>query len=253
MNPGAVEGTAGRRLVIGLQPVREALRVHGTRVSEVWIEARSSPKLAALQRFAEARGVRRIQRVALSRLDQLCHGVSHQGTLAFAPELVLIPFDELLKLNWPVAIALDKVQDPQNFGAVVRAAVGVASAPVIWPESASAPLSPAMFRASAGAIEHAKLCRVSSLRDALLLARERNIEVVGLSSDQSRLLHREVIRTPTILVVGGEHRGLQRSTRTACDRLVRLLDSRQIESLNVSVAAGIALHQLLVSQENSIS
>src|ERR1700690_968696 len=161
MNPNSKH-----RLIVGLQPVREAIRIHKSRLSQVLVDARPTPRLNAVERYARDQGVS-VERVAAQELDRQSCGVQHQGVIAYGPPLELLTLESLLKPENLLALALDEIQDPQNFGAVVRSAVGIAGAAIIWGENASAPLSPAMFRASAGAIEQARLCRVPSLRDAL--------------------------------------------------------------------------------------
>ena len=147
------------RAVCGLQPVREAIRIHGAKLERVLVETDTrepSSQLEAVARFARDQGAR-VDRVARADLDRIAHGVRHQGAIAFAPALILHPLDRLDCEGPPppLIVALDEVQDPQNFGAVIRSAVAMGSTAVMWPEHRSAPLSPATFRASAGAIEHA--------------------------------------------------------------------------------------------------
>ena len=151
------------------------------------IEDRSTPALDALARFATDQHVASVRRVPRAELERLSRGVSHQGAAAFAPELELLPLETLLDDTELVALALDSLTDPQNFGAVVRSAVAFGGAALVWGEHASAPLTPATFRASAGAIEHARLCRVRSLVAALGVAAERGVHVVGPRSGGARL------------------------------------------------------------------
>ena len=150
----------GLRLVTGLQPVREAIRVHRSALKRVALEQKDSPTLEALGRFAADQGVPEVVRVPRTELDRWTDGGQHQGVTAWAPELTLLAVEELLADPTLLALALDGIQDPQNFGAVIRSAVGVANAAVLWGEHSSAPLSTAAGRASAGAIEHAR--RVSA-------------------------------------------------------------------------------------------
>ncbi len=236
------------RLVVGLQPVREAIRVHGSKLFQVLVEARSTPRLNALERYARDQGVSRVERVATQELDRQSCGVQHQGVVAYASPLELLTLDSLLADKNLLAVALDEIQDPQNFGAVVRSAVGIAGAAIIWGENASAPLSPAMFRASAGAIEQARLCRVPSLRDALRRLSESGAQVIGLDAHAPESLHQMSLTGPLVLVIGSEHEGLGRGTRPACQSFAKLLSSGTLDSLNASVAAGIALHTVLVSR-----
>jgi 23S rRNA (guanosine2251-2'-O)-methyltransferase len=241
----------GQRLITGLQPVREAIRVHRFALKRVALEEKPSPTLDALARFATDQGIAEVIRVPRADLERWTEGGQHQGVVAWGPELRLIPVEELLADQQLLALALDGIQDPQNFGAVIRSAVGVADAAVLWGEHASAPLSPAAGRASAGAIEHARLCRVPSLVGALNAARERGVLVVGLDAHAPQRVGELDLSGPTILVVGNEHEGMGRGVRRACSAVGRLTASGRIDSLNASVAAALALHEAVVSRLRS--
>jgi 23S rRNA (guanosine2251-2'-O)-methyltransferase len=234
----------GPRLVLGLQPVREAIRRHRAALTEVLIDERGSPKLEALARFATDQGVGAVRRVPRSVLDQHAHGVNHQGAAALAPELVLVELDTLAHDPALAAIALDEIQDPQNFGAVVRSAVALGGAAVVFGEHASAPLTPATFRASAGAVEHARLCRVRSLTGALGALIAEGVTVVGLDASSQLRLSEVDLSGPSVLVLGSEGEGLGRAVRRSCTTLATLGTPTFVDSLNASVAAGIALYEL---------
>lgn len=246
-------GMEGLRLIAGLQPVREAIRVRRFALQRVALEEKESPTLDALARFATDQGVGEVIRVPRSELERWTEGGQHQGVVAWGPELTLLKIEALLDDPQLIALALDGIQDPQNFGAVIRSAVGVADAAVIWGEHASAPLSPATGRASAGAIEHARLCRVPSLVGALTAARERGIAVVGLDAHAPQRVGELDLSGPTILVVGNEHEGMGRAVRRACSAVGRLTASGRIDSLNASVAAALALHEAATSRLKSTS
>jgi 23S rRNA (guanosine2251-2'-O)-methyltransferase len=224
--------------------VREAVRRHGAALREVLIEDRPTPALDGLARFATDQHATVVRRVSRAELDRLSRGVSHQGAAAVAPELELVPIETLLDDPELVALALDSLTDPQNFGAVVRSAVAFGGAALVWGEHASAPLTPATFRASAGAIEHARLCRVRSLVEALGVAAERGVHIVGLDPDGAGPLSALDLSGPTLLVLGSEGEGLGRATRRACRSLASLGTLSVLQSVNVSVAAGIALYEI---------
>jgi 23S rRNA (guanosine2251-2'-O)-methyltransferase len=238
------QAEAGPRLVLGLQPVREAIRRHGSALKEVLIDERGSPKLDALARFATDQGVGAVRRVSRSLLDQHARGVSHQGAAALAPELALVELETLARDPALAAIALDEIQDPQNFGAVVRSAVALGGAAVLFGEHASAPLTPATFRASAGAVEHARLCRVRSLTGALGALVAEGVTVVGLDASSELRLAEVDLSGPSVLVLGSEGEGLGRAVRRTCTTLATLGTPTFVDSLNASVAAGIALYEL---------
>jgi 23S rRNA (guanosine2251-2'-O)-methyltransferase len=234
------------RIICGLQPVREAIRADGARLARVMVlepsSAEASPQLEALARFASDHGAR-VERVARSELDRVSRGVRHQGAIAFASELLVIPLHDIVLDDRALVVALDEIQDPQNFGAVVRSAVAMSASAVVWPEHRSAPLSPATFRASAGAIEHATLCRVSSLPPALESLRERGLCVVGLDAHGPASIDRIDLARPVAIVVGAEGKGLRKTVKRACDTLARLPMPGPIGSLNASVAVAIALYE----------
>lgn len=236
--------SAATRMICGLQPVREAIRAQGERLERVLVESepRDGPQLEALARFARDHGAP-VERLSRAELDRLARGVRHQGTIAFAPELSIARLDDLAVGPETLIVALDEVVDPQNFGAVVRSAVAMDATAVLWPEHRSAPLSPAAFRASAGAVEYATLCRVSSLPPALEALRARGVTVVGLDMAGDALIDRVDLVRPVALVVGAEGKGLRKTVRRTCDTLTRLPMGRSIASLNASVAVAIAIYE----------
>jgi 23S rRNA (guanosine2251-2'-O)-methyltransferase len=234
---------------VGLQPVRECLRVRGAAVIQLTLTAGDNPKLAALERFAVTQGVRSIVRWSRGEMDRLAQGAQHQGAIAIAPPLELLTWPQVLARPNLLAVALDRVQDPQNFGAVVRSAVATGDAAVVWGEHASAPLTPATFRASAGAIEHAALCRVGALKDALKSAQEAGAQVIGLAAQGDELLSQLDLRGPTVIVLGSEGSGLQSAVRRSCTRLAAVVRPRIVDSLNASVAAAIALYEVAKQRE----
>ncbi|HSN99804.1 MAG TPA: RNA methyltransferase [Candidatus Nanopelagicales bacterium] len=242
------------RLIYGLQPVREAIRAHGDRLGWVLVEQGAGPKLDALARYAADQGIP-VERAPRSELDRRTAGGRHQGAVAGAPELRLAGVDELPLVyppthpRWPdrpaVLMALDGVMDPQNFGAVIRSAVALGAGAVLWPEHSSAPLSPATFRASAGAVEHATLCRVPSLPDALRQLSDRGATAIALDAQGPVELGAVDLKGPVIIVVGAEDRGVRKPVRQACQVVARLPMAGTIGSLNASVAAAVALYEVL--------
>jgi 23S rRNA (guanosine2251-2'-O)-methyltransferase len=223
--------------------VREAIRAHGAKLTRVLVEAdaREAPQLDALARYARDHGAQ-VERASRADLDRLTRGVRHQGAVAFAPALRIARLEDLDLGDRTLLVALDEVQDPQNFGAIVRSSVAMGATAIVWPEHRSAPLSPAAFRASAGAVEHATLCRVNSLVGAIDTMKSRGIAVVGLEMTGDPVDSVDLSR-PAALVVGAEGKGLRRTIKRACDHLARLPMSGPLASLNASVAVAIALYE----------
>jgi 23S rRNA (guanosine2251-2'-O)-methyltransferase len=230
------------RTICGLQPVREAIRVHEGRLERVLVEHPGSPELERLARFAGDHGVT-VEKRPRGDLDRLAMGARHQGAIALAPELPLLDLEQAIDCD--LVVALDELQDPQNFGAILRSAVAMGAGAVVWPEHRSAPLSPATFRASAGAVEHARLCKVSSLVPALERMRERGFVVVGLDMAGDTTIDAIDLRGPSAIVVGAEGKGLRKTVKRTCDRVARLPMPGPLASLNASVAAAIALYEVV--------
>ena len=237
------------RLVIGVQPVREAIRAHGESVERVVIEQGDHPQLEALARFARDQGIE-VNVASRGELDRQARGARHQGAVALVPELRLHSLASLSVERSSLFLALDEIQDPQNFGAAIRSAVAFDASAVLWPEHSSAPLSPATFRASAGAIEHAVLCRVTSLPSAISHLGELGTTSVALDAGGDAPLAELDLTGPVLLVIGSEGKGLKKSVRRACARTARLPMGGAIASLNASVAAAIALYEARRQRES---
>ncbi len=232
------------RIVYGLQPAREAIRAHGARIGWLLVQKDGGPKLDALARHAAGLGIP-VERAPRAELDRRAAGGRHQGVVAGAPELVLVGLDAIPTGPGSVALALDGIMDPQNFGAVIRSAVALGARTILWPEHSSAPLTPATFRASAGAVEHATLCRVRSLPDALRALSARGVTSIALDAQGPAELGDLPLTGPVAIVIGAEDRGVRRPVRQACQHVARLPMAGPIGSLNASVAGALALYEVL--------
>lgn len=201
-----------------------------------------SAALGALERFARDHGIV-VERTGRAELDRRARGVSHQGAMALARPLVVTDLDETALGAMPLVLALDEVQDPQNFGAIIRSSVAMGATAVVWPEHRSAPLSPATFRASAGAVEHAVLYRVPALPRALERLRAEGLVVVGLDITATLSIDEVDLNRPVSIVIGSEGKGLRKTVKGCCDVLARLPMPGPIEALNASAAAAVALYE----------
>lgn len=238
------------RLVLGIQPVREALRVHGTALTQLWLEEGAHPRIEGLARMAAHEGVT-VTSARRSELDRLSKGTMHQGAAALAPPLRVLDLPKLIERleaereQAPIVLVLDGIMDPQNFGATVRCAVALGARYVVWPEHGSAPLTPSTFRASAGAIEHAVLARVPSLPAVVIAMREVGYDTVLLEAGADATLSEIDLTVPIALIVGAEDRGSKPAVRRAVAVKAKLPMVGAIDSLNASVAAGIALYEVV--------
>ena len=233
-----------KRIVAGVQPVREAIRVHGQHIEKIVVSSSGGPRLDAVARFARDQGID-VERVAKARIDKLARGGRHQGVLAYAPDLKILTVDEVEVSPDTVFVMLDKITDPQNFGAVIRCTVALGGTGIIWGQNQAAPLSAATFRASAGAVEHARLVQTNSLRDALEQLAAQGVQTIALDADAPRSLSEVDLTGPTLLVVGAEDKGVTRGIRRACATTAHLPMPGPIGSLNASVATAVALYEVL--------
>lgn len=231
------------RLIFGMQPVREAIRARGKDLSLVLVQSGAGPKHDAVARFATDQGVR-VERVSRAELDSRTKNGFHQGVVAIAPEVALVDLDALAVNERTLLLVLDGVMDPHNFGAAIRSAVALGATGVVWPEHASAPLSPATFRASAGAVEHATLCRVNALPQALSDLRDRGVTPVALDVRGTTELADLELAGPIAIVIGAEDRGPRKPVLAACAHVARLPLPGPVAALNASVAAAIALYEV---------
>lgn len=239
------------RMLLGIQSVREAVRAHGDRLDRVLVGDPSNERTEALGRFARDRGAK-VEHRPMVDLDRVARGGRHQGILAFAPDLPIGDLDGLVAAaleEGALIVILDGVTDPQNFGAVIRSAVALGATAVAWAEHAAAPLSPATFRASAGAIEHARLFRVRGTLDAVRALVDAGVTTIALDAGGSAELAALEVDGPVALVVGAEDKGPKPAVRKACSHLARLPMRGPLDSLNASVAGALAIYEIVRKRE----
>jgi 23S rRNA (guanosine2251-2'-O)-methyltransferase len=237
-----------KRLLLGPRAVTEGLRATPDRVSVVYSEPSApSGAVADVLRLARSRNVRCEERERVD-LDTLAAGARHQGVLAVAGEYPYVSLPELHE-NRPeraLLLALDQVTDPHNFGAIIRSAVALGATGIITLKDRAAPVTAAVVRASAGASEVARIARVTNLARALRELRADGLQIVGLAPEGAvELRDLPIPHGGRVLVVGSEGSGLRRLVREQCDVLARIELRGSLQSLNASVAAGIAIYESL--------
>ena len=240
---------AKAELVYGVHAVRALVERDPAGVLEVWLQERREPP--ALRRALSPRAASDIavHRVSRETLDRMSGSGAHQGVAArYRPSAVAAPIvtlDRLLGRTPPpnLIVALDEVQDPRNLGACMRCAAGAGADAVIVPKRRSATLTAVARKAASGAVGRLPLVVVPNLASALGRIAEAGLSVIGAAEDADRSLYEVDLRVPHAIVLGGEERGLRRLTREKCREIVSIPLSGAVESLNVSVAAGICLFE----------
>ena len=175
-------------------------------------------------------------------LERLAGSQAHQGVVALGAARKYATLDEVPEAA-QLVVVLDGVEDPHNLGAIIRTAHAAGATAVIIPERRAAGLTEVVSKAAAGALEHITLARVTNINRALEALKERGFWIYGLD-ERARDEHDRVeYNMPTAFVLGGEGKGLHEQVRKHCDVLVRIPMAGAIASLNVSVAAGVALFE----------
>lgn len=233
----------------GINAVAAALENDRAQVRELWIEARArNPRLTELAEIAKRHNIP-VRQVAPDMLARAVPGLKHQGVVAqYAAQVNLGEgdLDELLgRLEQPLLLVLDGVQDPHNLGACLRSAEAAGVDAVIVPRDRAVGITPAVRKSAAGAADRVPLIRVTNLARTLKSLKDAGVWIVGLAGEAEKSLYEMQLTGPIAIAMGGEGEGLRRLSREHCDFLAKIPMRGQAESLNVSVATGVALFEAL--------
>jgi 23S rRNA (guanosine2251-2'-O)-methyltransferase len=230
-------------VIYGLNPVLEALRAG--RVRRVKVGPRGDTRTDQAVALAKAAGVP-VERVDVPTLERLSRGGVHQGIAAEVEAPRDYSVRELVEgaaPQAPLLVVLDGIEDPHNVGAIIRSVDAAGAHGVIRQERHAAALDGIAAKASAGATSVVKVATVVNIARAIEELKEAGVWTVGFAGEADEAYDAVDFTLPTAIVVGGEGDGLRRLTRERCDRLVRIPMSGSVDSLNVSVAAGVALFE----------
>jgi 23S rRNA (guanosine2251-2'-O)-methyltransferase len=236
-------------ILYGRNPVREALRGRRAHaVGEVW-----ATQGAAREPWLQGVQVRAVQ---AEELERRCGSGAHQGICADAGAYPYVSAEELLTGDEPLVVALDQVQDPQNLGSICRTAECVGASGVVIPERRAAEVTPAVCKASAGAVEHLRIARVRNVADFLSQARDAQCWRYGASAEgdagATMTYDQPDYRGGVVLVLGSEGQGLRPRVAASCDALISLPLRGRIESLGVSAAAAALLYEILQNRQRAL-
>ena len=232
-------------IVYGRNPVREALRGRrAERVGPVWATR------SALREDWLPSG--RAELTEDSELERLSGSVDHQGICAEAGDYPYAEPDRALEPEDALVVVLDQVQDPRNLGAACRVAEAAGAAAVVVPERRATAVTPAVCKASAGAVEHLAVVRVPNVAEFLGDAKRRGAWVYGAAAGAGTSYAQPDYRGRVVLVLGSEGAGIRPRVAKACDQLVELPMRGRVESLNVSAAAAALLYGILQRRESAV-
>ena len=229
------------RLTLGIHPVREALRAHRPFDKVLIAKGSAGPRVQEIVDLCRTQSVP-VRFEPREMLDRTSKGISHQGVIAFGAVHDYVDFDPAVaKAN--LVVVLDGVEDPHNFGAIVRTAHAAGADIVIIPERRAAPLTETVARAAAGALEYLPIARVTNVSQTLEKLKQAGFWIYGLDERGAEVYDQVAFATPTVIVLGGEGKGLHQGVQKHCDVLVSIPMAGAVSSLNVSVAAGVVLFE----------
>jgi 23S rRNA (guanosine2251-2'-O)-methyltransferase len=238
-------------LIAGRNPVREALERGDGRLEKVLLQQGAGGRpIDDIRRAAKEAGVP-VQFVPRQRLEQMVPGVNHQGVIALGTPVAYEDADDLLtqvapdldtvRAQKPIIVVLDQIEDPHNFGAIIRTAVAAGAGGIIVPRHGMAPLNAAAVKASAGTATRIPVGRTTNIADLLNQMKERGYWIVGAAGTGEQSIWEMDWDRPLALVIGSEGKGLRPRVAEVCDYRVSIPMRGPAESLNASVAAGILL------------
>ena len=233
------------RVVFGFHAVLARLRADPSSVLEIYLdETRNDARARDLAALAERTKVH-LMRVPTRRLDGFYGGGRHQGVVArIEIKKTSDSLDEILEgVERPLLLVLDGVTDPHNLGACLRVANGAGAHAVLAPKDRAVGVTPTVSKVASGAAESTPYLMVTNLARMLSELKERNIWIVGADERAEKTLYEADLPESIAWVLGAEGEGMRRLTRESCDLLVRIPMRGEVESLNVSVSAGVCLYE----------
>lgn len=238
--------------IYGVLPVLEALRASNRHIERIIIsDSARHERLRDVIDAARSANIP-VRREPRAALDRLSNHANHQGVMAVVAAAKYAEADTILESITPdtLLILLDGVEDTHNLGAIIRTAECAGATAIIVPERRAAHLTEVVAKASAGAIEHMKVARVTNLASFVEQLKRRNVWVVGLDAKGQMNYDRYDYTGATALVFGSEGAGLHRLVRERCDTIVSIPMRGKITSLNVSVAVGVVLFEAMRQRHN---
>jgi 23S rRNA (guanosine2251-2'-O)-methyltransferase len=236
----------------GIHAVKEALEAGRAFDRIVIARGRQDTRVEEIVQLARGRNIS-VRFEDRSQLDRLADSKDHQGVVALAAPRAAATLGEILAAanagaghgSKGLIVLLDGVEDPHNLGAIIRTALAAGAHGVVIPERRAAGLTDTVARASAGALSHLSVVKVTNLARTMEELKEVGYWLIGLDEDAEKSYTEADYTSPVGIVLGGEGKGLHELTRKRCDFVVSLPTSGPVKSLNVSVAAGVVLFEVL--------
>jgi len=239
-------------LVYGIHSVREAIQA-GKSIDKVIIQKNSSEVLQEIKKIARSYQIP-TQEVPITAINRLCPQKNHQGIVAYLSLIEYQPLDEIVTRTFengenPFLIMLDGITDVRNIGAIARSAECMGVHALILPTSGSARINQDTMKTSSGALNYLPVCKENNLRNTILTLKSFGINILACSEKGTKKIYEYNLNQPICWVLGDEHKGISSQLLKLCDDVLAIPMCGHIESLNVSVAAGIICYET-VKQKN---
>ncbi|HIA14862.1 MAG TPA: 23S rRNA (guanosine(2251)-2'-O)-methyltransferase RlmB [Nitrospirales bacterium] len=237
-------------MIVGVHPLKEALRTSNARLDQVLIrQGTRNRQQDEIFRLAKRARVP-VKLVPSEALDRLARSLKHQGVLGYVSQKVYVSLDVLLEETGkngtpPLFLMLDGVEDPRNMGAIIRTAEGAGVNGVVLPDRRAVGMTSVVARASAGALEHVAVTRVTNLSQGIERLKSSSVWVYGLDPNASKSYLDIDYRGSIAIVVGGEGKGIRPGVLKQCDDRVAIPMHGTVSSLNVSVAVAVLLYEVV--------
>ena len=240
-------------IIYGKNPVSELLINPSSEIEEIFIYRDDRRNAAEILKTAKGRGVK-ISTLSKEELSKLCQTNFHQGIAARIKDFKYHELADIVahakeKGDRLCLVLLDHIEDPQNLGAIIRTVDVLGGHGVVIPKDRAASVTPAVIKASAGAVNHVLISRVVNLGAVIRDLKKQGVWIVGADSSSTKSVHQEDFKNLDIaLVIGNEGKGLVHKMKSECDFLVSIPQSGKVSSLNASVAAGIMIYEIMIQR-----
>lgn len=243
-----VNKMSSQQIIFGIHAVTSTLENNPERIIQILcLKERRDKKIETLITLAESFDLP-IKFVSHDELDRITSG-KHQGIVAYCKEQIIYHENDLTSLiqstNSPFILVLDGVQDPHNLGACFRSADAAGVTAIIAPKDRAVGITAVVAKVASGATETVPFVQVTNLVRTLELLKSHGLWIYGAASEAEKTLYESKLRGPIVIVLGAEGTGLRRLTREHCDVLLKIPMKGTVSSLNVSVAAGIFLFEVV--------
>lgn len=243
------------RIIYGINPVSEALKSHPEYFKDILIASgRTGHAAEKIKKLAEGHGIK-CRVVEKNEIENLAQTPHHQGVVGILAEFKYADIEDIVE-RWKssgekgLILILDCIQDPQNLGSLIRTADAAGAHGVIIPKDRAAEVTPAVVKASAGAVEHMLISRVTNITDTILKLKEAGLWIIGIEAGSKQDIYSFDMNADIAIVIGSEGKGIRRLVKERCDVCLSIPMKGSISSLNASVAGGIALFEAVRRRQN---